>query len=182
MTNELLSIKNELERQGIFLGKRISAQNGDVWTLKRSPNRLIKILVDCDISESKNKKIQKFFNFLQNSKNKSCVKIYKHGIVEYLNRQNDYVKCLYYVMEKLKPLPLYIRREDGGELLPIIEDYHFSSRRVPDFLSKKLQSFIIESRKLKRKYSDFHAWNIMLDKKDNYKFIDLESFFEADSF
>ena len=146
------------------LGKRLYSGNGDIFLLKNYPKRVVKVVYDSYDDCPVNKAIR-ILKYLQRSKNPAVVKLYRVGSFKY-DSQTGY----YYVMDRLKLLPNHqrdtyadvIRDEiEGGPLL------------VPD---AKVKSFIRAARKIKYEYTDIHGYNIMLDKRGDIKFVDLESF------
>lgn len=160
-------MENEL-RKKFNLNKKISTNNGWIFSFKDE----LKIVKVFNLQLFEFNKIKKTFNYLKKINNSSIVNFYEFGFLS--EDRNKFVDeyYFYYVMDKLSPIT------KDQFLEKIIRNYCIDHRRskLPNYITKELQEFIINIRKIKMNYSDFHDENIMLDKNNNYKLIDLESF------
>jgi hypothetical protein len=159
------------KRTHLTLGNKIYAGGqppAELYNLIGIPNQIVKI-VNCweeELSEA-----MEVLNYLKKENNPAVVKIYqigkfslqKNGIKEYY---------YYYVMDRLKSNP---RRVKGW--LSYIEDAA-EVKIKPDVKlhSKQMEEFINHTIQLKYHYYDTHEWNIMVNDKGDFKFVDLEAF------
>jgi hypothetical protein len=149
------------KKTGLRLGKLLRNGNGKIYSLKDYPKRVVKI--DESLDADNRRYLMRIISYLKKNKVPVVVKLYETGIL----RGGFH----YYVMDRLKPLKNKWNTED--KLSTYIYQGH-----VPPTETKQVKAFVKGTIKLNDRYNygDLHGGNIMRDKDEALKLVDLESF------
>lgn len=156
------SVEYKFEKKtGLKLGSLLRNGNGKIYSLKDYPNRVVKI--DETLDADDRRYLMQIIKFIKKNKVPVVVKLYQTGII-----RGGYH---YYVMDKLKPLK--DKWNTGDKLSTYIYQGH-----VPPSETKQVKAFVKGTIKLNDRYNygDLHGGNIMRDKDEALKLVDLESF------
>ena len=150
---------------GLQLKKSIYEGDGTLYSLKKYPNKIVKI-VPRDSEDVQ--KMMTLFTHLKALKNPAVVKIHQFGKFE-VDGQQYY----YYVMDKLKHM------KDRWRVAEAIDNYLHFSARLTKAEPVRVREFVQRARKVEKfyRYGDVHGGNIMRTKSGVLKFVDLESFY-----
>jgi hypothetical protein len=150
---------------GLQLKKSIYEGDGTLYSIKRYPNRVVKIV------PRDNEDVQRMielFEFLKKNRSPAVVRVHKFGKFEVAGQP-----FYYYVMDKLKPL------KDRWNLGDLIDNYLHFGKRLSRYEVPRVKEFVQRARKVEKhyRYGDVHGGNIMRTKSGVLKFVDLESFY-----
>ncbi len=166
------------KRTKLMLGKKIYEGGfplGEIYRLDKYPNRLVKI-VNCPPKMFKAS--LNTLKYLYKQNNSAVVKIYRIGYFtspKLLTYNGEKKKYYYYIMDRLRPVPVSIRdniwRIENG----LMTD-RYRTKSLEHIPHEKARAFVKNARKLKCTHHDIHEGNVMSSRNGSLKFIDLESF------
>lgn len=166
-----------------------SGFNGEVFSLRSSDTRVMKVSILFDLDEKKSltdsyQEVKSNLDFLLKFKPSHFVKLHEHGMLSFIPDKNI---IYYYIMDKLNPLSedenkvfhTLVSHEDRNlkkeipldKARPLLE----AMSKGLDFNIEKVFSLYQEICNSQIHHLDMHERNIMKDHNGNFKMIDVDN-------
>lgn len=155
---------------GYDLGRKVRGTL--LFDIKNKPNQVIKFSFLEYHDEPMENQLARVISLVKKKKTQAVVDVLDYGQISY-----GIINYNFYVMKKLNKMPAKTGTIIVTALCDFYKDKCFIPPKAPIFLEPKFRNFIDQANKFPLVYNDLHSGNIMLDRKGNYKFVDLESFY-----